>query len=83
MKESEDMNAIRPELPDIFADVFLFTEPLTPQTGPDDVPKWDSLRHIALVTAIEDAYSISLSMDEMMEMVSVRAIQNVLDRHGA
>ena len=72
---------IRPELPDIFADVFLFTEPLTLHTGPDDVPKWDSLRHIALVSAIEDAYDITLSMDEMMEMVDVRAIQGVLERH--
>jgi acyl carrier protein len=72
---------IRPELSDIFADVFTFTEPLTPLTSPDDVPKWDSLRHIALVSAIEETYKISLSMDEMMEMVNVRAIQSVLDRH--
>lgn len=75
------MNDIRPELQDIFAEVFLFTGPLTLSTGPDDVPKWDSLRHIALVTAIEEAYNISLSMDEMMEMVNVRAIQAVLARH--
>ena len=75
------MTDIRPELPDIFADVFLFTEPLTLHTSPDDVPKWDSLRHIALVSAIEDAYDITLSMDEMMEMVDVRAIQGVIERH--
>jgi acyl carrier protein len=74
------MNEIRPELREIFADVFLFTEPLTPRTGPDDVPKWDSLRHIELVSAIEQTYKISLSMDEMMEMVSVGDIQKVLAR---
>jgi len=75
------MSAIRPELADIFADVFMFSEPLALRTGPDDVPKWDSLRHIALVSAIEETYDIKLSMDEMMEMVDVRAIQAVLDRH--
>jgi len=75
------MTDIRPELRDIFADVFLFDEPLTLRTGPDDVPKWDSLRHIALVSAIENAYGITLSMDEMMEMIDVRAIQGVLERH--
>lgn len=74
------MTTIRPELSDIFAEVFMFTDPLTPQTSPDDVPKWDSLRHIALVAAIEETYGISLSMDEMMEMMNVSAIQAVLDR---
>ncbi len=76
------MSEIRPELPDIFAEVFLFTEPLTPETCPDDVPKWDSLRHVALVSAIEETYGVSLSMDEMMEIVSVAAIQDVLARHN-
>jgi acyl carrier protein len=76
------MTEIRPELPDIFAEVFLFTEPLTLETCPDDVPKWDSLRHVALVTVLEETYSISLSMDEMMEIVSVAAIQDVLARHN-
>ena len=75
------MTHIRPELADIFADVFMFAEQLTQRTGPDDVPKWDSLRHIALVSAIEETYDIKLSMDEMMEMVDVRAIHSVLDRH--
>lgn len=45
------------------------------------MPKWDSLRHIALVSTIEETYDIKLSMDEMMEMVDVRAIEAVLDRH--
>ena len=73
---------VRPELQGIFEDVFAYTGPLQAATGPDDVPKWDSLRHIALVSAIETTFSIALSMDEMMEMISVRNIQNVLDRHG-
>jgi acyl carrier protein len=75
------MTTIRPELSGIFAEVFTFTEPLTPQTGPDDVPKWDSLRHIALISAIEETYRINLSMEELWEMVNVRAILAVLDRH--
>ncbi len=76
------MSSIRPEISEIFADVLMFEEPLRPETGFDDVPKWDSLRHVALVSAIETKFAISLSMDEMMEMVSVRDIENVLERHG-
>lgn len=73
---------VHPELSGIFAEVFQYTGEIKLETSPDDVPKWDSLRHIALVTAIEDAFSISLSMDEMMEIHNVRDIQNVLNRHG-
>lgn len=73
---------VHPELPGIFADVFQHTGDITPDTSPDHIEKWDSLRHIALVTAIEDAFKISLSMDEMMEIHSVRDIQNILSRHG-
>lgn len=73
---------VHPELSGIFAEVFQYTGEIGPETSPNEIPKWDSLRHIALVTAIEDAFSISLSMDEMMEIHNVRDIQNVLNRHG-
>ena len=74
---------VHPELAGIFAEVFQYSGDIKPETSPDDVPRWDSLRHVALVAAIEDAFEISLSMDEMMEMQSsVRNIQTVLARHG-
>jgi acyl carrier protein len=73
---------VRPEIEDIFADVFKFDGEITPRTSRADVPKWDSLRHIALVTAIEQSFGLSLSMDEMVEIRSVQDICNILDRHG-
>lgn len=73
---------IRPEIKTIFADVFKFDGPLTAETSRRDVPKWDSLQHISLVTAIEQSFGVSLSMDEMVEIRSVRDICNILDRHG-
>jgi len=72
-----------PELVAIFADVFQHTGELTLETSPDDVPRWDSLQHIALIQALETTFSIRLSMDEMMEMQSVAGIEAVLRRHGA
>ena len=35
-----------------------------------------------LVTALEQNFGISLSMDEMIEIRSVQDISNILDRHG-
>jgi acyl carrier protein len=74
---------LRPEIETIFADVFKYDGELTAATSREDVPKWDSLQHIALVTAIEHQFGISLSMDEMVEIQSVQDICNILERHGA
>lgn len=71
-----------PALAAIFEDVFQHAGPLTRATSPEDIPRWDSLQHIALVSAIERTFGISLSMDEMMEMRLVGDIEAVLRRHG-
>ena len=74
--------AVRPEIREIFADIFQFGEGLHFHTSYHDVEKWDSLQHIALIAAVESTFAISLSMDEMMEIASVSDIHTVLDRHG-
>lgn len=73
---------LRPEIADIFRDVFEYEGILSRETSPEDVTRWDSLQHIALVRGIEETFQISLSMDEMMEMTSVGAIEKLLRRHG-
>ncbi len=71
-----------PHLAAVFEDAFQYVGPLNRGTSPRDIPRWDSLQHIALVTAIERAFDITLSLDEMVEMRSVGAIEVVLRRHG-
>lgn len=71
-----------PEISAIFVDVFQHAEPLTRDTSPDDVVRWDSLQHIALIRSLETTFSVRLSMDEMMEIRSVGDIETVLGRHG-
>ena len=39
---------------------------------------WDSLKHMALISMIEDNYNVSLSMDDIVRMVSIQEIINVL-----
>jgi len=46
------------------------------------IDTWDSLHHLQLMTAIEEAYGIMLDPEEMMQMGSVAAIQAALARHG-
>jgi len=72
-----------PEIVTIFEEVFQHTGPVTLETRPDDVERWDSLQHIALIQTLETTFSIKLSMDEMMEIRSVADIEKILRRHGA
>jgi acyl carrier protein len=44
--------------------------------------KWDSLRHVMLMTELETSYGIELSDKEMMETVSVTKIRELLQQRG-
>lgn len=75
-------NISYPLLTTIFEDVFQHTDPLTPTTSPNDVARWDSLQHIALVREIEATFAVDLSLDEMMEIRTVGDIEAILQRRG-
>ncbi len=72
----------RSEIAAIFEEVFQYSGPVTLATSPNDIERWDSLQHIALVQMIEATFAIRLSMDEMLEIRTVADIERVLDRHG-
>ncbi len=76
------VSSVRPALEAIVIDVFQHSGSLSPDMGPNQIPRWDSLQHIALVRSIEEAFDISLTMDEMMEMRTIADIETVLRRHG-
>ena len=38
---------------------------VTPETGRDGHPTWDSFNHLRLMTAIEEAFGVQFSMDEI------------------
>ena len=42
------------------------------------IASWDSLHHLQLMTAIEEAYGIMLEPEEMMQLSSVASIQAII-----
>jgi citrate synthase len=46
------------------------------------IPQWDSLAHVELMIALEQAYGVSIDEDRMLELVSVRAIRDFLTQAG-
>ncbi len=47
-----------------------------------DVEAWDSLKHMELILAVEQAFSIQLTFDEIVAMRSVGQIKQLLKQRG-
>jgi acyl carrier protein len=48
------------------------------ETTPSDIPAWDSVGHLSLASNLEQAFGITLDVDELMEMENVRAIVRII-----
>ena len=47
---------------------------ITAETAQATCPKWDSLGHLNLMLAVEDAFGVRLSVDDIPRLTSVPAI---------
>ena len=67
----------------VLSDVFgLKAEQIIPELTKDDVGSWDSLKQMDLVMSIEQAFSISLEITDIIKMNSVASIMAVLQEKG-
>ncbi len=48
------------------------------ETGASDIPAWDSVSHLSLASELEQAFDISLDVDELIEMENVREIVRII-----
>ena len=48
------------------------------ETNANDIPGWDSVGHLSLAADLEQAFGITLDVDELMEMESVREIVRII-----
>jgi acyl carrier protein len=51
-------------------------------SGPETVRRWDSLRHLDLMTSVEDAYKVRFSTAEILRAKSVGDIRRILHEKG-
>ncbi len=49
----------------------------------DDVDAWDSMNHLRMITALEEAFDIRFTMDEIEEIESYRDLLNAVRRYVA
>jgi acyl carrier protein len=57
-------------------------ESINLDSGPHNVVQWDSATHIDIILCLEAEYAVTFSMDEIVEVMSVAAIKDCLERKG-
>jgi acyl carrier protein len=55
-------------------------ERITQDTAQDDIPEWDSVGHLNLMLAIENTFDVTLEIDQMVDLTSVVAIIEYLEK---
>jgi len=68
------------QLHELVADIFdLQTEDVRDALTPEDVELWDSLNHLKLITAVEQAYGIQFTMAEVQSVDSIGKLKVLVD----
>ncbi|MBF0612002.1 MAG: acyl carrier protein [Magnetococcales bacterium] len=67
-------------LQSIFDDLFLAPVTLTPELSARDVEEWDSVMHISLLLATEQAFSIRFRVGQTEAMANVGEFVALIDR---
>jgi acyl carrier protein len=57
----------------------LETDNIDISTTMDNIPEWDSLKHIQLITSIEEEFNFEVSFEESISMVDVKNILEIVD----
>ena len=71
------------ELKKMLAGIFKAREDeITDSATINDIPGWDSISHMDLVLSLEKTFPIRLDGDEIADMQSVKAVLEILNKHG-
>jgi acyl carrier protein len=66
----------------IVADSLLISQDqVTDELEYNSIPQWDSVAHMVLVAALEEAYGIMLDTDEIVAMSSIGKVREILGRY--
>ena len=46
------------------------------------IPEWDSIAHMSVIAALEDAFGIMIDMDDVIDMSSVGKAREIIAKYG-
>ncbi|MGY4383048.1 acyl carrier protein [Pedobacter sp. UYP24] len=63
----------------VMASVFdLNEDEINDNASPDTIEQWDSLRHMQLITGLEEEFNVTIKDDEIIEMLNYKLIHDIL-----
>jgi len=68
------------KLNEVFSDVFDEDIVVNDKTTAADIEDWDSLTHITLISEVEDAFGIKLSMKAVLDMKNVGEMVDIIQQ---
>ncbi len=73
------MNVTKHDVIAVVSDVLsLPTESFSAASSSEDFPEWDSLGHLRICMAIEEAYGVKIELEQMGELTSVERLVGFL-----
>ncbi|MFA6829132.1 MAG: acyl carrier protein [Bacilli bacterium] len=78
MKEEMIFERLEKVFREVFDDE---TIKLTKETPSSDVEGWDSLSHLLLIQSVEDEFSFSFEMKDIVSMENVGAMIDIIKEH--
>jgi len=77
------MNDVLSAIQEIAADLFeMEPEDISESFSPESNPTWDSIKHLGLVTAIEDQFDLMFEPEEIDEMKDIASIVRIVKAHS-
>tara|TARA_Y100001970_G_C14121241_1_gene796423 strand:- start:674 stop:910 length:237 start_codon:yes stop_codon:yes gene_type:complete len=53
---------------------------ITLDSSPETIENWDSLKHIKIISALEEEYSLEFSDEEILEMLVFSSMINLIEK---
>ena len=66
----------------VFCDTFQISEDQLATAKLKGIPTWDSVGHMTLLAAIEDAFDIFIEPEDMMSLSSYEEGKNIVRKYG-
>jgi acyl carrier protein len=74
-----DPDAILPQIRQVMKAAFnVDPQTITIETKASEIPGWDSVGQLSLITELEDCFKFSLEVDDMMAMENVRDVVRIV-----
>ena len=75
MNREEILEKLQPVFRDVFDDDSIT---VTAETTAEDIEGWDSLEHINLINAVEQAFGIKFAMGQILTMKNVGEMADII-----